>query len=128
MDTILAHGAEGSCVPQLTALARAAGIDVPQLAAQGEKLGHDVIDTILSNLGLAEQDVRHIAGDVQGAVVDQQIWDALKQKAAATTGLHVPTQAAAGVESVAGSGEQQAAASTGTEQFPPAPEAGGAQA
>jgi len=120
MDTILAHGAEGAPVAALTALARAAGIDVPQLAAEGAKLGHDVIDTILSNLGLAEQDVRHIAGDVKGAIVDQHIWDTLREKAAATTGLHIPVPAA--VESAAGSGEQPAPENTG-EQFPPAPPA-----
>lgn len=91
MDTILAYGATGDCVVKLTALARAAGIEIPQ-KTDGQVLDGQEIETILSSLGLADASERAaVAGAVyKGLVVDQKVWDALRAAAAANTGLAVP--------------------------------------
>lgn len=93
MDTILTYGAVGECVSKLTALARAAGVDV----AQTDKLDAQTLDTIVTNLGLGEQ-VEGITTPDQpykGRLVDSTVWQELRERAAAYTGLTISVPAAA---------------------------------
>lgn len=125
MDTLLSHGAEGADVAKLTALARAAGIEVPQYT-DTEALAPEVVDAILSNLTLADRDTRYAEAGTpyKGRVIDEPAWEALRDKAAQLTGLTLPAAAAPDAGSAAAATGGEAAGGT---EFPPAPPAGGSE-
>lgn len=128
MDTILTYGASGPCVSQLCALARAAGLDVPQLT-ETDPVTDQVLDTVLAQLGLAADTGPRIVtpGAVyKGKVIDQTVWDELRAKAAANTGLQVPGPSQEAPQDV----QEPAQAVPAAQQAPAAPAAAqtGAQA
>lgn len=107
MDTILAYGATGECVVKLTALARAAGIDVAQFTDH-QVLDDQAINAILTSLGVGDAGERTLPANAvyKGLLVDQDVWDALRAAAAANTGLAVPSPQGADVPPATGDGSQ----------------------
>lgn len=92
MDTLLTYGASGECVDRLTALARAAGVDVHQT----DQLDQATLDTIVTSLALGEQleGVAETGQAYKGRVINDAVWSELRTRAAARTGLQVATTAA----------------------------------
>lgn len=89
MDTILTYGAQGECVSKLTALARAAGIDI----GQTDQLDTDTLDKIVTGIGLGELldgTTPSSSQPYKGRLVTQAVWDELRARAATQTDLEVP--------------------------------------
>jgi len=102
MDTVLAAGATGECPKQLLALARAVGIDSLFFPGSGpERLSIDSITqtdiAVLQNWaaengGLAPAATQlelYDGQQINGMFITQPIWDLLREKAIAATGLGI---------------------------------------
>lgn len=119
METILAAGATGECVVKLTALARAAGINITQYDTDKPLAAAD-LETIAGAVSYPVDMVLDLPNGqtIKGRLITQPIWDELIVRAAANTGLAFVPNPTTPAPSPSSSASSQSASPTSSPEPP----------